>query len=181
MGRRCVQEVAREIGGLPELNVLGSVVVASHQDPSGGDLFCWQKRVSPLARWSNGTVKLFSRADGLSHEDVRAIIDDGAGGLWIGSNGGGLNHFQNGKFTAIRHDQGLADYSVWACIAMARMPFGSGLWRRTKFVARRKDHHIHDHGWAAVGRHFFDCRRSAWVSLDGLTGGVFRVPKKSNC
>ena len=40
------------------------------------------------------------RIEGLSAEDVRAIADDDAGNLWVGSERGGLNHLRDGKFTA---------------------------------------------------------------------------------
>jgi signal transduction histidine kinase/ligand-binding sensor domain-containing protein len=107
--------VFAKIGGqfqsVPELNVLGGIVVASYQDPTG---VLWFGGPGGLARWSAGRVKLFTRADGLSHDDIRAITDDGAGGLWIGSNGGGLNHYKDGKFTSFRHTQGLADDTVWS-------------------------------------------------------------------
>jgi signal transduction histidine kinase/ligand-binding sensor domain-containing protein len=100
-----------EFEAAPEFNVLGDIIVASHEDPTGA---LWFGGPNGLARKADGKVKVFTRADGLSHDDVRAIIDDGEGGLWIATNGGGVNHFTNGKFTAIRRAQGLADDSVWS-------------------------------------------------------------------
>ena len=42
----------------------------------------------------------------LSHNTVTAIKEDGAGKLWIGTQGGGLNHFDpaSGRFVAYRHN-----------------------------------------------------------------------------
>jgi signal transduction histidine kinase/ligand-binding sensor domain-containing protein len=95
----------------PEFNALAGIVLASCQDSKGR---LWFGGPAGLVCRSNHGVKIFTRANGLSHTDVRAIIDDGEGGLWIATNGGGVNHFKDGKFTAIRHTDGLADDEVWA-------------------------------------------------------------------
>ncbi|HEY6227417.1 MAG TPA: two-component regulator propeller domain-containing protein [Verrucomicrobiae bacterium] len=96
---------------VPELNTLGGIILASFEEPSGA---LWFGGPSGLARISKAGVKVFTHADGLSHDDTRAITDDGEGGLWIGSNGGGLNHYKHGKFSALRHKDGLADDTVWS-------------------------------------------------------------------
>lgn len=110
-GAGAFKKTQGQFQAVPELSALGGIVVASHEDPAG-DL--WFGGPGGLARYSNGVVKLFTTADGLSHDDVRAIVDDGEGGLWIGSNGGGLNHFKDGKFSALRRTNGLADDTVWS-------------------------------------------------------------------
>jgi signal transduction histidine kinase/ligand-binding sensor domain-containing protein len=95
----------------PELNALAGIVLASHQDTAG---VLWFGGPSGLVRIAHGHSKHFTRADGLSHNDVRAIIDDGEGGLWLGLNGGGVNRYHNGKFEALRKSNGLASDEVWA-------------------------------------------------------------------
>ncbi|MDH3745723.1 MAG: diguanylate cyclase, partial [Acidobacteriota bacterium] len=45
----------------------------------------------------------------LSHDDIRAIHEDGQGRLWVATNGGGLDMFdrQTGEFTHYRHQPGV--------------------------------------------------------------------------
>lgn len=94
-----------------ELSFPSGVVLASFEDKNGA---LWFGGQDGLIRWHKGKARRYTMADGLSHNDVRVIIGDGEGGLWIGTNGGGLNHFKNGKFTALRRAQGLADDSIWS-------------------------------------------------------------------
>jgi len=43
-------------------------------------------------------TKLFTTADGLSSDQIRSILQDADGTLWIGTFGGGLNRLRNGRF-----------------------------------------------------------------------------------
>jgi signal transduction histidine kinase/ligand-binding sensor domain-containing protein len=100
-----------KIEAVPQLNGLGDIVLASYQNPDGS---IWFGGPKGLGCWKDGRAKFFTRANGLSSDDIRAICDDGQGGLWIGSNGGGLNHLKDEKFTVVRREQGLADDVVWS-------------------------------------------------------------------
>lgn len=55
------------------------------------------------------------RLEGLTTDDVRAIAEDAAGNLWLGTERGGLNRFRDGRFTA--HPQ--AGNSISALLADA--------------------------------------------------------------
>ena len=56
----------------------------------------------------------FTTREGLSNDQVTAIYEDRKGTLWIGTEGGGLNAFKNGKFTIYTTQNGLADNSVFS-------------------------------------------------------------------
>ncbi len=43
---------------------------------------------SGLCRWRNGTLRKWTRDDGLPSDKIFALCADGHGGLWIGSQGG---------------------------------------------------------------------------------------------
>jgi len=51
--------------------------------------------------FADGTFRRFKKTDGLSSDFVECLhfADDGA--LWIGTFGGGLDRFKDGKFSAI--------------------------------------------------------------------------------
>jgi signal transduction histidine kinase/ligand-binding sensor domain-containing protein len=74
-----------------------------------------------LARFRNGELQHFGKADGLSSDFVQCLHFDAQGALWIGTFGGGLTRLKNGQFTAITVRQGLPD-NIIACI----MDDGSG-------------------------------------------------------
>jgi signal transduction histidine kinase/streptogramin lyase len=105
------KKVGDRVEAAPELNALAGVILASHEDAAGK---LWFGGPGGLVRVAHGNTKHFTRAEGLSHNDVRAIIDDGEGGLWLGLNGGGVNRYRNGKFESIRKNNGLASDEVWA-------------------------------------------------------------------
>ncbi len=56
---------------------------------------------------------VFSTTNGLSHRDVRVIYQDRRGDLWFGTFGGGLNHLQDGKFTAYQTSRGERNNRAW--------------------------------------------------------------------
>ncbi len=49
---------------------------------------------------TNGKFQTFTTKDGLSSNTVISLYEDAAGDLWIGTNGGGLNRFRDGKFVS---------------------------------------------------------------------------------
>lgn len=61
-----------------------------------------------------GAVTRFGERDGLTVLDVRRIIRDPHGQMWLGTYGGGLLHFTGGRFEGFRQSQGLAFDNVGA-------------------------------------------------------------------
>ncbi|MGC2161172.1 MAG: two-component regulator propeller domain-containing protein [Silvibacterium sp.] len=82
------------------LDGLGSDLVgALLQDRDGG---MWIATLGGLTHWSNGHFHNYAVKDGLSNRIITALHQDPDGTLWIGTDGGGLNRWRNGAFTAIR-------------------------------------------------------------------------------
>ena len=49
----------------------------------------------------------YSTREGLSNDRVWSIVEDRDGSLWIGTDGGGLNRFRDGRFTVYREPEGV--------------------------------------------------------------------------
>jgi len=64
--------------------------------------------------WSldNGQLRLYTVADGLSSNQIRALVEGTDGTLWIGTFGGGLNALRNGKFFHVTVGDGLLSDNV---------------------------------------------------------------------
>lgn len=60
-------------------------------------------------RWTELTA-----AEGLPHPWVRVIRETADGALWLGTNGGGVIRYADGRFTAVTRDQGLSSDLVRA-------------------------------------------------------------------
>src|SRR5207244_7389852 len=66
-------------------------------------------------RIKNVVLTTYTTKNGLAVDDVRAIHEDHRGTLWIGTYGGGINRFRDGRFTALTMREGLSDNYAW-CI-----------------------------------------------------------------
>ncbi len=76
--------------GLPD-----NVILTLAHD-SNGDV--WIGTEAGLAKEENGKFKVFTTSNGLTSNVVLSLAADaGAGGMWIGTSGGGVNHFINGQ------------------------------------------------------------------------------------
>ncbi|MEP6961126.1 MAG: two-component regulator propeller domain-containing protein, partial [Acidobacteriota bacterium] len=58
------------------------------------------------------TTHLYSTADGLGSDSIRSLYEDSAGTLWIGTLGGGLSAYRNGKFRTISAKDGLPSDNI---------------------------------------------------------------------
>jgi ligand-binding sensor domain-containing protein/signal transduction histidine kinase len=112
--------------------------------------------------------------DGLSDDYVRAVYQqksqpqpDGQGKdgtVWVGTNAGGLNRFEGGRFTALTSAQGLSSNVV---LALAAMPEGD-LWAGTPDGLNRiRNRNGHISGGSAADVHIF-------TSADGLADDFVR-------
>jgi signal transduction histidine kinase len=116
-------------------------------------------------------------ADGLSNENVREIYEDSSGILWIGTFGGGLDAFRDGKFYSFTQKDGLLSDNI-ASIA----DDGESLWlSTTRGICRIAKQQLWDH---AAGRRphlepvnygMDDGLRSAQCSPGYPTGGGGRT------
>jgi signal transduction histidine kinase/ligand-binding sensor domain-containing protein len=73
----------------------------------------WAGTPHGLARLRGGQVeRLYTRRDGLSHDNVTALLEDRDGNLWVGTGGGGLNRWREGRFDRLTTHEGLSDDDV---------------------------------------------------------------------
>ncbi|HKV40427.1 MAG TPA: two-component regulator propeller domain-containing protein [Blastocatellia bacterium] len=113
-----------------------------------------------VLRYQNGAATRYTTEDGLAGNDTKVIIEDSAGGIWLGSYGG-LTHYKDGRFTAWTERDGLPGNTV-----RALYQDGDGvLWIGT-----------YDSG---LGR-FKDGRFTRYTMKDGLfNNGVFQILEDS--
>jgi signal transduction histidine kinase/ligand-binding sensor domain-containing protein len=64
-----------------------------------------------LWRYEEGAQKLFTTADGLSSDQIRALLQDADGTLWIGTFGG-LNRLRGGSFARYTSQDGLLSDNI---------------------------------------------------------------------
>lgn len=152
------------------------VVLAAFEDRKGN---LWFGTQGGLVRRGPNERRLFTVADRLSHNDVRAIAEDADGDLWIGTNGGGLNRFKDGQFTSYRKKDGLGEDSVWCLHADADRVLwigtcGGGLSRLEagKFSNFTAEDGLPDNVICHIEE---DSRGNLWMSS---YNGVFRVAKQ---
>ena len=85
--------------------------------------------------------KAFTSREGLSANAVQAILDDAQGNLWVGTEGGGLNRFRDGKFTWFSRTNGLPSNNVvclyrdaegvlWVGTSLGLARYDGQSWRR---------------------------------------------------
>lgn len=72
------------------------------------------------------STKLYTTADGLGSDSIRSLYEDGQGTLWIGTIGGGLNAYRDGRFVTFTTKSGLASDNVTKII-----DDGESLWLST--------------------------------------------------
>ncbi len=94
--------------GLPQNSIL-----AISQTPDG---YLWFGTEEGLVRFNGKTFHVFSRAntEEMKHSCVMELLVDKKGSLWIGTLGGGLNRYEDGKFTVFTTEDGLSADSVGA-------------------------------------------------------------------
>ena len=86
----------------------GDLVQALCFDATGA---LWMGTPHGLLRLSDGTLRRFTRRDGLVHDNVAAIAADRDGNLWIGT-AGGLSRHRDGRFENLTTAEGLSDNDV---------------------------------------------------------------------
>jgi signal transduction histidine kinase/ligand-binding sensor domain-containing protein len=69
----------------------------------------WVGCTHSLLRYESGHFTRYTCREGLSCDNVVALAEDRSGGLYIGTDGGGLNCLRNGRFTAWTERDGLAN------------------------------------------------------------------------
>src|SRR5204863_9158095 len=85
--------------GFDPAGTIQHMVQAIHQDRAGR---LWFGTAGELVLLENDSWKRFDTNDGLSSTNITALANGGDSDLWIGTRGGGLNRWHDGKFSALR-------------------------------------------------------------------------------
>ncbi|MBV9612878.1 MAG: response regulator, partial [Acidobacteriaceae bacterium] len=102
------QEVWGVDNGLPQ-----GTVLAIAQTPEG---YLWVGTEQGLARFDGVRFSVFDKQSTpeLANDSISALLVDHRGVLWIGSNGGGLSRYEDGKFSTYTTRNGLSGDAVKA-------------------------------------------------------------------
>jgi len=94
--------------GLPQNSVLCLV-----QDKTG---YIWFGTQSGLVRFDGVAFRVYNRwnTPHLNNDKVTALYEDSGGGLWVGTDGGGLSRMKNHEWTSYTFKEGLSNDSVRA-------------------------------------------------------------------
>jgi signal transduction histidine kinase/ligand-binding sensor domain-containing protein/CheY-like chemotaxis protein len=77
-------------------------------------LYRLQLRPDQAGARLQGTLTPYTMAEGLSNNNVLAVLEDRRGGVWVGTRGGGLNRVVDGRITTFTTREGFPDDFVYA-------------------------------------------------------------------
>lgn len=168
---------AGNVSGVDTRGLLRHLVRAIHQDRAGR---VWFGSEGNLVRFESNTWTAFTTRDGLSADHITAIADDPGGGIWIGTRGGGVNLFRDGKFTVFRQSDGAPGDDISGLLmdsdgVLWVSTFTSGLGR---FEKGRWNRYTTREGLTSnnLGYLLEDERGNLWI---GSNKGLLRVPRKA--
>lgn len=146
-----------------------------HQAPDGSMLFGTERGLT-ISK-STATHHLDSTS-GLASNDVRVIVTDRHGDLWIGGNGG-LTLFHNGHFTRWTEKEGLPSNNIRTIfqdssgsIWVGTYDGGIGWFRDGKWITFNKRRGLFDNGAFQI---LEDNKKRFWISSNH---GIYRVDHK---
>jgi signal transduction histidine kinase/ligand-binding sensor domain-containing protein len=84
-------------------------LAALYEDREGA---VWLGTSTGLYRIREAAITLYTEREGLSWNWTYSIFQDRAGAIWIGTWGGGLNKFENGRFTRYQRAEGLPSDNI---------------------------------------------------------------------
>ncbi len=141
------------------------------------DSSIWVGTNSGLNRIKYGQIKQYHIADGLPNENIRALLVDRGGTLWLGTRGSGLSAFKDGKFTTYTIKDGLAGNYIWSLyedmngVLWVGTSGGLNRLKDGKFTSCTKRDGLFDDALFSITE---DAAGWLWMSC---SKGVFRVKK----
>jgi streptogramin lyase len=153
-------------------------VLSMHQDRNGK---LWFGTQNGLVSWDERDWKVYTTREGLSANEVRAIVDDAEGNLWVGTVGGGLNLLRDGEFTVFRKsEEGLPSEDISFLHLDAEgvlwiSTFGSGL---ARFHQGRWTRYTTRDGLISNGIGYLIEDEAGFLWM-GSNAGLMRAPKTS--
>jgi signal transduction histidine kinase/ligand-binding sensor domain-containing protein len=146
-----------------------------HQGPDGAMLFGTERGLTV----SDGTAtRHLTTHDGLASNDVRVIVTDRNGDLWIGGDGG-LSRFHDGHFTRWTEKEGLLNGNIRTIVEdssgsiwVGTYDGGLGWLRDEKWIWFNKRRGLFDNGAFQI---LEDNRKRFWI---GSNRGIYRVDRE---
>ncbi|WP_047498389.1 sensor histidine kinase [Terriglobus sp. TAA 43] len=145
-----------------------------HQAPDGAMLFGTERG---LTFYDGRMTRHLTTADGLATNDVRVIVTDRQGGLWIGGNGG-VTNLRNGHINRWTESEGLPSNNIrtifedtYGTIWVGTYDGGIAWLRDGKWVSFNKRQGLFDNGAFQI---LEDEKRRFWISSNH---GIYRVDR----
>ena len=101
---------ATRVAGFPTI----SSFVRSLYEDSKGAVWVGRLNTDRLLRIHDGAVSSVALPKSAGPVDVRVMAEDSGGSLWIGTDGSGLFHWKEGRFTRFTRENGLGSDLIWA-------------------------------------------------------------------
>jgi ligand-binding sensor domain-containing protein/AraC-like DNA-binding protein len=100
--------------GLPQSTVYAILQTRDH--------FLWIGTDGGLARFDGVKFTLYNRSNtiGFTVNSVTALCEDKQGGVWIGTYGGGVLHYNRGEFVHFDQRHGLSSLKIWSLLEDTR-------------------------------------------------------------
>jgi len=140
----------------------------------------WIGAKDGLSRVDGARRQTFGREDGFERRDVRALAEDRDGAVWIGSGDGTVYRYKDGRFAALRPDNGKGSYPIWSILPDADGSLWIGTFRGGLLRLRdgRFTRYTTDDGLPSnvICQVLDDGGGQLWV---GSYNGVFRVAKSA--
>ncbi|HUC86258.1 MAG TPA: two-component regulator propeller domain-containing protein [Candidatus Acidoferrales bacterium] len=157
---------------------IGRVLFAIYNDRQG-DLWLGQQGFGALTRLHGDEKALIKTPGATFSQDVRVMVQDSAGGFWVGTQNEGLYRWEHGQWTHFGKQEGLASGTVWALCAdddgtlwIGTCGGGLSRWQNGKITTwTTRNGLIND----VICQILEDDKGNLWL---GSYGGVFRVNKQ---
>lgn len=127
---------------------------------------------SQLLRIANGAVTGYAGRDGFPTAELRAVLADGDGTVWLGTYGGGLVRFRDGQFRAVTQANGLGDDVVTSLLEDDDGNIWMGGNRGVHRVSRRAVTAFLDSGATRVRRVVRSLRRPNVARNERISGSA---------
>lgn len=162
-----------------DLPGFGSDFITALQTARDGSL--WIGTQSGLLHYAGGNFDLLDTSFGLTHNYVRALLEDGRGDIWVGTRGGGLVRLHKGFVDSFGLEQGLPNLEIRTLY----QSLDGGIWVGTTdglscFRGGRFESYGIENGLTSTFIRSLseDQSGTLWVSTEG--GLIFQFNKETN-
>jgi len=164
--------------GRSDGQTIGWQVLAMYQD-STDDLWLGQQAFSGVTKLRNAERTVVPIPGTSANLDVRSILKDHEGNLWIGTSEDGLYRIKDGNSTHFGRQDGLGSDSIWCLhlddqgtLWVGTCRGGLSRWQNGRFVTWTTKNGLINN---VICQILEDANGNLWL---GSYGGVFRISKK---